>query len=67
MDDKEWKVFKKDGLDPKRRKSFHVAREFDRKHPMSFDQCVEFLDAMQSVFGEFPVSEKITITDRNIL
>jgi hypothetical protein len=40
---------------------------WERAHPRTLDDYLEFLDELQRVFGVFPVSDAVSNTDRFLL
>lgn len=59
MNPRERKEYVEDGLSGERRRQFlisdQVALEWQRAHPWSLVEYLEFLEALQDIFGPFPV------------
>lgn len=58
MNEQDWADFKADGLSRERRAQFEASdravRAWQREHPMSLDEYLDFLAQMQELFGAAP-------------
>ena len=59
MSPKDREEFLRDGLSRQRRENFDdgaaAVRAWERGHPWSLDDYLEFLDSLQNAFGQFPL------------
>ncbi len=57
---------REDGEDRNRRDRFRAVKEAPMP-PLSFDECLRFLNQVQDLFSPFEISRRITRTEHNRL
>ena len=67
LSDEEKKELLEDGRSAERRSAFRKIKQITTQGSRSLDDYIQYLKGIQKIFGEFPLSRKISVTRFNKL